>query len=170
MPHYLDEYAPKTGRWQAESGRRYNLIVIDLTKTRLRPGRTYAITDTEDAAALHFGFTPATGLTVRRRTPRKEKHQPANEPRHIVASQSALFKNYVRVESLNITPTAAVQLARWAESGNAKAKAVSEWVNAHWAEYRVKQAAIATGQLTISFNPSSLWKPYRFEEIAAEMM
>jgi hypothetical protein len=55
------------------------------------------------------------------------------------------------------------------ESGNVKAQAVAQWIAAHWAEYRVKQAMVAAGRISISLEPSSLWKPYRFEEIVAEM-
>jgi hypothetical protein len=56
MPHYLDEYAPKTGRWKAPSGRRYDIIEVDPSRIKLIPGRAFAVADNEDAAALFFGF------------------------------------------------------------------------------------------------------------------
>lgn len=59
MPHYLDEYAPQTGRWKSASGRRFDLVEIDPAKTKLAPGRPCAVTDSEEAAALFFGFIPA---------------------------------------------------------------------------------------------------------------
>ncbi len=74
MPHYLDEYAPQTGRWQAQSGRRYNLIVIDPAKTKLIPGRACAVTDTEEAAAVFYGFIPTAAW---KRTILRNKVNPA---------------------------------------------------------------------------------------------
>jgi hypothetical protein len=166
MPHFIDEYAPGTGVWQAPSGRRYNLILVDPQEEKLPAGRPHAVADNEEKAAAFFNFIPAREPVPRRPKERSTPKQPEVLPTE--RSLNALLENYLRVESLNIGPTAAVQLARWANAGNKKAQEVEKWVAAHWAEYRVKQAAIARGE-SIPLKPSSPWKPYRFEEIASEV-
>lgn len=166
MPHYIDEYAPEVGRWQAASGRRYNLVIIDPQTASLPPGIPCAVATTEEQAAAFFHLIPAQAKAPRRGRQRRTIKRTYSSPHE--KTLEALLESYVRVESLNIGTTAAVQLARWADAGNEKAREVAEWVVKHWAEYRVKQAAIIAGH-SVSLTPSSLWKPHRFEEIAAEM-
>lgn len=162
MPRYLDKYAPG-GRWYASSGRRYDLIIID-PDFKLLHGRQCAVAETEEAAAVLFGFSAS------KEKPRRQRIAPPPEPaKRIGADQRKLFENYVQVEALNISRMGAAQVIRWAAAGNEKAQAVERWINAHWSEYRTKQKLIESGR-RVTFNPSSLWKPHCYETIAAEMM
>ena len=88
--------------------------------------------------------------------------------RDIPAEQLVLLDAYTAAELRNITPAGAVRLAQWAAAGNTKAQAVAAWIEAHWAEYRSKQTALAAGDV-VSFTPSAPWKPYSYAEIAAEV-
>ena len=166
MPHYIDEYAPGFGRWQAASGRRYNLVIIDPKLASLPSGISPVSATTEEQAAAFFRLVPFRAPARPRGRPRNTTKQPKGSLTE--RALTSLLENYVKVESLNIGTTAAVQLNRWAEAGNEKARESLEWVAAHWAEYRAKQAAIAAGG-SASLTPSSRWKPHRFEDIAAEM-
>lgn len=91
----------------------------------------------------------------------------ATEPQ-IADAQDRLLDAYTRVELLNITPAGAVKLAQLMQAGNAKALAIAEWVDAHWAEFRTKQAAIAAGNVGIDITPSVPWKPFSYAETVAD--
>ena len=91
----------------------------------------------------------------------------ATEPQ-IAAAQDRLLDAYTRVELLNITPAGAVKLAQLMQAGNAKALAIAGWIDAHWAEFRAKQAQIASGNVAVDITPSSPWKPHSYAETVAD--
>ncbi len=79
-----------------------------------------------------------------------------------------LLDNYTHVELRNITPAGAIRFAQWVGMGNAKAIAVEAWIDAHWTEFRAKTEAVMRGE-AVNLMPTSLWKPYSYAEIAADI-
>lgn len=87
----------------------------------------------------------------------------------ITKIKNILLKNYSSVESINIGVTAAIDFTTWAKTGNLKAIANLNWTDNLWAEYRLKVNELDNGNKNVSLMPTSLWKPYTYNEIQNEI-
>lgn len=102
-------------------------------------------------------------------TPPTAKVTIENITSDIIANNKAiLLENYSKVELLNLAPVAAVQMLKWANSGNAKAIENIAWVEHHWNEYD-KKKRLLENNIVIDLNPSSVKKPHKYTTIKNEI-
>lgn len=76
-----------------------------------------------------------------------------------------IIERYSEVEIENITPAGAVQMAEWCAMEVPMAIENKQWFENHYAERLQKLLQVDAGDLTVSPEPSSLWKPHSFRGI-----